>query len=331
MCETPKILYIVVVDEKEKDSFRYTRSVLQSTLQLMGCKARHAFKISKRVFEVTKGESTTGTPQPEAVTLSGSYTPSENFVNKDGKNAGFCLAKTDLGDRLCRLAKEKNNSVPFESYKRRTTAFVQRETFLDMVCDAMSEYKYLGPNQRADLVLACRMRERKESVTVLLCGTSGCGKSALSSLLGGRLGLTTVVSTDSIRHMMRSFADEKENPLLWASTYHAGECLDPVSVAEAKAKKKAKKLAGVARSLPKDVANEGGHRKCDSGTLEIGSNITELPNPKQMAVEGFKAQSEMVIDSLDRLITAWEERKESVVVEGVHLSLNFVVCRYCFL
>jgi len=47
---------------------------------------------------------------------------------------------------------------------------------------------------------------------------------------------------------------------------------------------------------------------------------------KQMAIEGYKAQSEMVIDSLDRLITAWEDRKESVIVEGVHLSLNFVVC-----
>lgn len=46
---------------------------------------------------------------------------------------------------------------------------------------------------------------------------------------------------------------------------------------------------------------------------------------KQMAIEGYKAQSEMVIDSLDRLITAWEHRKESVVVEGVHLSLNFVM------
>ncbi|KAK1367835.1 hypothetical protein POM88_033927 [Heracleum sosnowskyi] len=33
----------------------------------------------------------------------------------------------------------------------------------------------------------------------------------------------------------------------------------------------------------------------------------------------------MVIDGLDRLITGWEERKESVVVEGVHLSLNFVM------
>jgi 2-phosphoglycerate kinase len=46
-----------------------------------------------------------------------------------------------------------------------------------------------------------------------------------------------------------------------------------------------------------------------------------------MAVQGFKAQSEMVMDSLDRLITSWETKKESVVVEGVHLSLNFVVSR----
>lgn len=50
-----KLLYIVVLEddappaEEEKrgpPSFRYTRSVLQSTLQLMGCKARHAFKVS---------------------------------------------------------------------------------------------------------------------------------------------------------------------------------------------------------------------------------------------------------------------------------------------
>lgn len=127
---------------------------------------------------------------------------------------------------------------------------------------------------------------------------------------------------------MRSFVDEKENPLLWASTYHAGECLDPVAVADAKARKKAKKLAGVSHSLPKDEVTEGhSSRRSDARTLDLGSGTTELINPKQMAVEGFKAQSEMVIDSLDRLITAWEERKESVVVEGVHLSLNFVVCQ----
>lgn len=44
-----------------------------------------------------------------------------------------------------------------------------------------------------------------------------------------------------------------------------------------------------------------------------------------MAIEWYKAQSEMVIERLDRLINVWEERKESVVVESVHLSLNFVM------
>lgn len=120
--------------------------------------------------------------------------------------------------------------------------------------------------------------------------------------------------------MMRSFVDEKQNPLLWASTYHAGEFLDPEAVAEAKAKRKAKKLAGKPHSYSKDeVVNSSSVERFDI-------QPSELISPKQMAVEGYKAQSEMVIDSLDRLITAWEERKESVVVEGVHLSLNFVVC-----
>lgn len=50
MADVAKVLYVVILDyeeqlKKEKESFRYTRPVLQSTLQLMGCKARHAFKV----------------------------------------------------------------------------------------------------------------------------------------------------------------------------------------------------------------------------------------------------------------------------------------------
>ncbi|KAF7823368.1 P-loop NTPase domain-containing protein LPA1-like protein 1-like [Senna tora] len=320
MGEAGKILFIVVVDdaekkEKQKESFRYARPVLQSTLQLMGCKSRHAFKISRRVFEIVKNESSTVTVLPDGM-----------IISEYGQSASIYLGKSNGMNQLFSDKDDKTNSVPFELYKRRTTAFVRREKFLDIICDALTEYKYVGPNQRADLVLACRIRERKESVTVLLCGTSGCGKSTLSSLLGCRLGITTVVSTDSIRHMMRSFADDEENPLLWASTYHAGECLDPVAVAKAKAKRKAKKLAVVSRSVPKDESTvDHSLGKSDAQTSDVDSGITDLPSAKQMAIEGYKAQSEMVIDSLDRLITAWEERKESVVIEGVHLSLNFVM------
>lgn len=125
--------------------------------------------------------------------------------------------------------------------------------------------------------------------------------------------------------MMRSFVDEKENPLLWASTYHAGEHLDQVAVAEAKAKRKEKKSALPLSHLSNDIL----FGSVSKNAPPKGPSTTELISSKQMAVEGFKAQSEMVIDSLDRLITGWEERKESVVVEGVHLSLNFVVISIC--
>ncbi|KAF3585597.1 hypothetical protein F2Q69_00032369 [Brassica cretica] len=45
MAEATKLLYVEVVEGNGEDLFRYTRPVLQSTLQLMGCKARHAFKV----------------------------------------------------------------------------------------------------------------------------------------------------------------------------------------------------------------------------------------------------------------------------------------------
>nr|KJB56209.1 hypothetical protein B456_009G110000 [Gossypium raimondii] len=330
MGELAKVLYIVVVDEgekrdKETSSFRYTRPVLQSTLQLMGCKARHAFKISSRVFELVRSEASYSSLLQQGSETLNSDGLRWNSEKEDAYSNFNDFQRAEAGSRLTSNEDDRNKGIPFELYKRRTSVVVKREAFLDVVCDALAEYKYVGPNQRADLVLACRIREKKESVTVLLCGTSGCGKSTLSALLGSRLGITTVISTDSIRHMMRSFVNEKENPLLWASTYHAGECLDPVAVTEAKAKKRAKKLAGISQSLSKsELADLTSAGKSDARPGESNSTGTELIGPRQMAVEGFKAQSEMVIDSLDRLITAWEERKESVVVEGVHLSLNFM-------
>uniref|UniRef100_J3N0D6 Uncharacterized protein n=2 Tax=Oryza brachyantha TaxID=4533 RepID=J3N0D6_ORYBR len=280
-----KLLYIVVVDD-DASTFRYTRSLLHSTLQLMGCKPRHAFEISARVFDEIRAHMAGDMPMA-------------------------------AGLQRYELAADADAASPrqfqFELYKRRTTVLVPRPLFLRLVCQALALYKYVAPDQRADLHRACRIRERKESVTILLCGTSGCGKSTLSTLLGSRLGITTVVSTDSIRHMMRSFVEEKQNPLLWASTYHAGECLDPVAVAEAKARRKAKKGSS-SSSIDYDK------------TRALNDKADGKPiGKKQMAIEGYKAQSEMVIDSLDRLITAWEDRKESVVVEGVHLSLNFVM------
>ncbi|KAK8950785.1 hypothetical protein KSP39_PZI004840 [Platanthera zijinensis] len=314
MAENPKLLFIVVVDEGEKrgdgkrGSFKYTRPVLQSTLQFMGCKARHSFKISRKVFDVMRYNRSI-----DGITPSWDASKIRSESNHEV-----------LGQNLIEESMERS-SKQFEMYKRQATVVVARRIFLNVVRDALSLYKYVGPNQMADLLLACRIRERKQSVTILLCGTSGCGKSTLSALLGSRLGITNVISTDSIRHMMRSFVDEKENPLLWSSTYHAGECLDPIAVAKAKLKRKAKRLSVSSQSFliegfPDTSTIEHWRRK----SLDAGSR-PEIIGKKQMAIEGFKAQSEMVIDSLDRLITAWEDQNQSAIVEGVHLNINFVM------
>lgn len=66
------------------------------------------------------------------------------------------LEKMNSGYSLVVEKDGGSKSIPFELYKRRTTVIVRRETFLDVVCSALTEYKYMGPNQRADLALACR-------------------------------------------------------------------------------------------------------------------------------------------------------------------------------
>ena len=73
-----------------------------------------------------------------------------------------------------------------------------------------------------DFLVASLLMQSKINVIVLLAGTSGTGKSTLASLLGTRLGISTVLSTDSIRHVMRNFLQAKNHPVLFCSTYEAG-------------------------------------------------------------------------------------------------------------
>lgn len=77
-----------------------------------------------------------------------------------------------------------------------------------------------------DFLVASLLMQQKINVIVLLAGTSGTGKSTLASLLGTRLGISTVLSTDSIRHIMRNFLSEKNHPILFCSTYEAGNLIE---------------------------------------------------------------------------------------------------------
>lgn len=128
-------------------------------------------QISRRVFEVMRSEcsgdaypqaginasemdSSKGDPYDERLDAS------KGQSEKEGDSCTIgCLDKVEeASDPLYSQKDERSKSIPFELYKRRTTVVVRREIFLNVVCDSLAEYKYVGPNQRADLVLACRYR-----------------------------------------------------------------------------------------------------------------------------------------------------------------------------
>lgn len=63
--------------------------------------------------------------------------------------------------------------------------------------------------------------ENKIPIVILVGGTSGTGKSTVSSILGDIFGIKNVISTDHIRHIIRNFISKEENPVIYASTYDA--------------------------------------------------------------------------------------------------------------
>lgn len=63
---------------------------------------------------------------------------------------------------------------------------------------------------------------KQQTVVILINGTSGAGKSTVSSMIAQKFEIRNVFSTDFIRNMMRNFVSKKSNPLLHASTFEAG-------------------------------------------------------------------------------------------------------------
>ncbi|MVN86120.1 2-phosphoglycerate kinase [Deinococcus sp. HMF7620] len=88
----------------------------------------------------------------------------------------------------------------------------------------------VGPDVGARYRLLRVIRRPPRPVIVLLGGVSGTGKSFLAAEIAYRLGIARVVSTDSIREVMRAMVSPALVPTLHASTFSAWEALLPPGV-----------------------------------------------------------------------------------------------------
>ena len=68
--------------------------------------------------------------------------------------------------------------------------------------------------------------DKRQSVFILIGGTSGSGKSTLASILASRMGVQSLISTDHVRQILRTFHSRKDHPVLFASSYQATDVLD---------------------------------------------------------------------------------------------------------
>ncbi|KAF0979858.1 hypothetical protein FDP41_001011 [Naegleria fowleri] len=173
-----------------------------------------------------------------------------------------------------------------KKYDRAFVVFLTRNQFQEIIRIALNVFGYNRANRIRDFTIACSIQERKRPLIILFGGTSGTGKSTLASLIASRLGITKVLSTDNIRHMLRAFISKDEEPVLFASTYHAGEALL---------------------------------------TTEEGKALKDKVTPEELTVEGFRRQCKLVIEQLEKIIEQSIERNEGLVVEGVHLLTDFIV------
>jgi 2-phosphoglycerate kinase len=68
-----------------------------------------------------------------------------------------------------------------------------------------------------------RMAREDKPVMVLIGGATGVGKSTIAAKVADRLGIVRIISTDSIRQVMRAFFSESLMPALHSSSYEAGQ------------------------------------------------------------------------------------------------------------
>lgn len=184
--------------------------------------------------------------------------------------------------------------LPTDAANRSCISILSSRQLMSLISEGLALYEHSRLFRIKDFVIANDIFQQRRSFIIILGGNSGTGKSTLASILASRLGVTSVLSTDSIRHTLRSLVKKEDNPCLFVSTYEAGELY--VS---------------------------------DDDVLEGSSVSSGQPSAKRLhkrkVIRGYMLQSLPVLDSLENILTSFERRNRSLIVEGVHLSMDVIV------
>ncbi len=226
---------ILVEDGSNRRPFM--RGIMVHSLMSRGIAFDRAYQTANRVRErlrrravVPKGELAKAVaellgPPGEAV---GPRPPLGGEITITGRGRGAPFSKGILSQSLLAAAIEPNDAFEVardieRDLVKRGTREVDRRELRGLAYEALS--RRMGDEPARRYLVWRKYQDPERPVIILLGGAAGVGKTSLALEVAHRLGIGRVLSTDSIRQIMRLMLSKSLAPAIHGSSYDAHELL----------------------------------------------------------------------------------------------------------
>ncbi len=204
----------------------FSKTILTQSLLDAGLDVDHAYQVATAIAE-SLDEKDTWTRREITERVAAAFSQSfgaavaEQYKHHHhAPSAGIDSARLNvvLTDALSSAGFSESDAYAFGTAIIETLESIDGKILAETI--ASIKQKYVTINTVRQHFHNLRMGVNKP-VIILIGGATGSGKSTIAAEIGYRLGITKIVSTDSIREIMRAVLSKKLVPTLHMSSYEA--------------------------------------------------------------------------------------------------------------
>jgi len=249
----------------------FMRGIMVHSLMARGIAFEEAYRTADRVRERIRGRSVVPKDELSKAVLEilgrpadvgQSPTPLVPDIKVTGRGKGLPFSKGILSQSLLAAAIDPNDAfdvareIERDLVSRRTRE-VDRRDLRRLAYDALT--RRMGAQTAERYLVWRKYQDPDRPVIILLGGAAGVGKTSLALEVAHRLGIGRMLSTDSIRQIMRLMLSPELAPAIHGSSYDAhrlipAESQDPEAIIRGFRAQTATVSVGIRASMDRAVA-----------------------------------------------------------------------------